>query len=105
MHTGAGIMKVLLIGMASWMLVANASAFYEKTTTDWYTKENPGNDPFVVHLLDKLEDGWAVMVNEGRIRKRIIPWHRQSFPNRGCPITIWFSFAKLMASGSAEIVH
>ena len=63
-------MKALLICMASWILGTTASAFYEKTTTDWYTRENPGNDPFVVHLLDKLEDGWAVMVNEGRIRKK-----------------------------------
>ena len=64
-------MKTLLICGASWMFVMATSAFYEKTEADWYTKENPSNDQDLVFLLNKLEDGWAVMANEGRIRGKI----------------------------------
>lgn len=58
---------IYIVGLA---FVMNAFSFKEEYRTDWYTKDNPGNADEILCLLDKIEDGGAVVVHEGRIRKR-----------------------------------
>lgn len=60
-------MKVMLVNIFCLLFFATAYSFEEGWKVDWYSKGDSGTNDNALCILEKLEEGWSVAVQESRM--------------------------------------